>query len=164
MGLKLIPAIHRVTHQIGFLLEQAADLKVTQAEAHILAHLAEHGPSSVAELHQALAHKRSTLTSILDRLAARGLVTRDVSPRDRRSFVIALTGKGARLAARVLAALEAVEAAAAEAVGGDKAIAVAQALLARLEVAARPTGGQALPNELTKMQFRLRRRATDRPR
>ena len=135
MPLKLIPAIHRVTHQIGLFLERAADLRVTQAEAHILAHLAEHGPSTVAELHRALAHKRSTLTSILDRLTARRLVTRKVSAHDRRSFVIALTAEGGRLARRVLASLEALEAAATVGPGGADVSAL-QALLARLEESA----------------------------
>jgi DNA-binding MarR family transcriptional regulator len=140
MPLQLIPSIHRVTHQIGLFLERAADLRVTQAEAHILAHLAEHGADTVAELHRALAHKRSTLTSILDRLTARRLVTRKVSPRDRRSFVIALTAEGARLAGRVLASLEALEAAA-TAGQGDPEIRALQGLLTRLEASARPAGG-----------------------
>ena len=134
MTLKLIPAIHRVTHQVGLFLDRETDLRVTQAEAHILVHLGDHGASTVAELHRALAHKRSTLTSILDRLTARGLVTRDVSARDRRSFVIALTPEGRRLARRLQARLQALETAAL-ADGADAA--ALQALLARLEAAAR---------------------------
>jgi DNA-binding MarR family transcriptional regulator len=106
--LTLIPALHRATHQIGLYLERAGE--VTQAEAHILAHLAEHGARTVAELHTALAHRRSTLTSILDRLEGRGLATREVSPSDRRSFVITLTPEGATVAARVHALLQALEA------------------------------------------------------
>lgn len=141
MALKLIPSIHRATHQIGLFLERAADLRVTQAEAHILAHLAEHGASTVAELHRALAHKRSTLTSILDRLTSRKLVTRKVSPRDRRSFVIALTAEGSRLARRVLASLEALEAAARS--GHDEAeVSGLQALLTRLEASAAAQGAR----------------------
>lgn len=139
MALRLIPAIHRVTHQIGLFLDRATDLQVTQAEAHILAHLGEHGASTVADLHRALAHKRSTLTSVLDRLTARALVTRDVSDRDRRSFVIALTSDGKRLARRVLKGLESVEAVALA--GNVSAVAEFQALLARLEAAAGPKDG-----------------------
>ena len=63
------------------------DDALSQGEAHILALLATSGPSTIAELHRGLAHKRSTLTSILDRLAARGFVTRAVGAADRRTFV-----------------------------------------------------------------------------
>ena len=40
----------------------------------ILALLATSGPATIAALHRGLAHKRSTLTSILDRLTVRGFV------------------------------------------------------------------------------------------
>jgi DNA-binding MarR family transcriptional regulator len=100
--LQLIPFVHRTTHRIGLYLEAAEPpLGLSQGEAHLLAHLAEAGPCSVAELHRAFAHKRSTLTSYLDRLEARGDIARDVRPEDRRSFTVRLTRGGARTAARV---------------------------------------------------------------
>ncbi len=108
--LRLVPPIHRATHRIGLYL---ADLKrhgLSQGEAHILARLARSSPATVGELHTDLAHKRSTLTSILDRLVERGLVTRQAGVADRRTFVIDTTAKGQRVAADVrrhLAALEA---------------------------------------------------------
>lgn len=74
---------------------------MSQGEAHILALLATAGPSTIAHLHHGLAHKRSTLTSILDRLAERGFVTRAVGTADRRTFVITLTAKGGQVARRV---------------------------------------------------------------
>ena len=108
--LQLVPFVHRTTHRIGLYLDAAEPpLGLAQGEAHLLAHLAEAGACSVAELHRAFAHKRSTLTSYLDRLEARGDVTRDVRPEDRRSFTVRLTRSGARTASRVhqhLAALE----------------------------------------------------------
>jgi DNA-binding MarR family transcriptional regulator len=110
MPLRLIPEIHRATHRIGLYLERMSELGVTQAEAHILAQLVSHGDSTVAELHRALAHKRSTLTSILDRLVARGLAVREVSEQDRRTFVVRLTRRGKSVAAEVYARLEALEA------------------------------------------------------
>jgi len=100
--LQLIPFVHRTTHRIGLYLDAAEPpLELSQGVCHLLAHLAEAGPCSVAELHRAFAHKRSTLTSYLDRLEARGDVTRDVRPEDRRSFTVRLTRSGARSAARV---------------------------------------------------------------
>lgn len=107
--LALIPALHRATHRVGLYL-QARVPGVTQPEAHLLAHLYEGGGAcSVAELHRAWAHRRSTLTDILDRLEARGLARRSVLPADRRSVLVRLTAAGRRSAAAVhgeLAALE----------------------------------------------------------
>jgi DNA-binding MarR family transcriptional regulator len=82
---------------------------LTQGEAHILGLLAHPGRANVADLHRGLAHKRSTLTSILDRLARRGLITRAVGETDRRTFVIRLTAKGRKLAKRVQRHLSALE-------------------------------------------------------
>lgn len=118
MRLQLIFSIHRATHRIGlFIQRHAPDL--TQAEAHILCHLHEFGDSTVADLHRAFAHKRSTLTSVLDRLDARRLVTRAPSQKDRRSFVVSLTAAGKKKAAKVHRLLESLEAAALR--GSDRA-------------------------------------------
>jgi DNA-binding MarR family transcriptional regulator len=109
MRLELIFSIHRATHRIGLYIQRHAP-GLTQAEAHILCHLHEFGDSSVAELHRAFAHKRSTLTSVLDRLDARGWVKRESSQKDRRSFVVKLTRAGRKKAAGIHRQLESLEA------------------------------------------------------
>ena len=109
MTLRLVPALHRATHAVALFLDRASELGVTQAEAHVLSHLADCGDATVADIHQAFGHKRSTLTSILDRLEARELITREVSAEDRRSFVVALTRQGRSLAGKVSAHLETLE-------------------------------------------------------
>jgi DNA-binding MarR family transcriptional regulator len=101
MSLRLVPPIHRATHRIGLYLADLRDDGLSQGEAHILALLATSAPATIAELHRGLAHKRSTLTSILDRLADRGFITREVGAQDRRTFVITPTAKGVRIAKRV---------------------------------------------------------------
>ena len=101
MRLILIPAIERATHRIGLYLATLREQRLTQGEAHILAHLASSGPTTVGELQRSLAHKRSTLTSILDRLAEHGYITRESSRTDRRTFVVTLTRSGQRVAVRV---------------------------------------------------------------
>jgi DNA-binding MarR family transcriptional regulator len=101
MSLRLVPHIHRATHRIGLYLADLREDGLSQGEAHILALLATSSPATIAELHRGLAHKRSTLTSILDRLVARALITREVGAADRRTFVIALTSKGQQIAKRV---------------------------------------------------------------
>lgn len=108
--LRLVPAVHRATHRIGLYLSGATRDGLSQGEAHVLAQLAATGSAPMAELHTGLAHKRSTLTSILDRLTARGLVKRTVGATDRRTFVITLTPRGQKVARHVheqLASLEA---------------------------------------------------------
>src|SRR5262245_15741747 len=119
MPLRLVPPIHRATHRIGLYLAGLKDEALSQGEAHILALLATSGPSTITDLHRGLAHKRSTLTSILDRLAERGFVTREVGAADRRTFVITLTRKGRRAAARVHRHLTDLERAAASRVSHD---------------------------------------------
>src|SRR5258707_637847 len=109
MNLQLIPAIHRAAHAIAVLLETPPKLAVTQAEAHVLAHLVIEGDSTVAEIHHAFGHKRSTLTAILDRLETRGLIERRTSDEDRRSFIVSLTARGTRVGMTASARLASIE-------------------------------------------------------
>src|SRR6266699_1962673 len=109
MRLELIFSIHRATHRVGLYIQRHAP-DLTQAEAHILCHLHEFGDSAVSELHRAFAHKRSTLTSVLDRLDSRELITRESNQKDRRSFVVKLTAAGKKKAAKIHRQLEALEA------------------------------------------------------
>lgn len=109
MTLRLVPPIHRATHRIGLYLAELRGHGLSQGEAHILALLASGAPATIADLQAGLAHKRSTLTSILDRLAERKLITRESGVEDRRTFVINTTAKGRAVAAEVhrhLATLE----------------------------------------------------------
>src|SRR5215510_10051010 len=101
MPLRLVHPVHRATHRIGLYLDDLRERGLTQGEAHVLGLLAHSGRANVAELHRGLAHKRSTLTSILDRLARRRLITRAVGETDRRTFVVRLTTKGRKLARRI---------------------------------------------------------------
>jgi len=101
MPLRLVPHIHRATHRIGLYLADLRKFGLSQGEAHILAQLAAESPATITDLHRGLAHKRSTLTSILDRLVDRALIRRDVGASDRRTFVITPTAKGRRVARQV---------------------------------------------------------------
>ena len=119
MPLGFIPDIHRATHRIALYLEETSQFDVNQAEAHVLAHLAAFGDSTVADIHRAFAHKRSTLTGILDRLERRKLITRHTTKTDRRSFTICLTPTGRKLASQVYAHLRAFEERVAKSVSAD---------------------------------------------
>ena len=69
-------------------------------------HLDAHGPSTINAVHRAFLHRRSTLTSVLDRLESKGLVRRGTAPNDRRSVRLELTPRGARAAAAIARAFE----------------------------------------------------------
>ena len=107
--LQIIPHIERAAHHIALYLDRVPGLQVTQAEAHVLVHLATHGPRTVAQIHAMFGHKRSTLTSILDRLVERDLIVRHVSEADRRSFVVQLTPAGSRIGSKLYRYLESIE-------------------------------------------------------
>jgi len=136
MALLLIPQIHRTTHQIGLYIERSG-LGLNQGEAHILAHLAAAGDSSVGALHKAFAHKRSTLTSYLDRLAERGFIRREVRSEDRRSFVVSLTPSGKVVARKIHRHLETLEKAALRGSKAGKTKAFAEMIGAVEEAATR---------------------------
>lgn len=136
MALLLILQIHRTTHQIGLYIERSG-LGLNQGEAHILAHLASAGDSTVGELHKAFAHKRSTLTSVLDRLAERRLIRRQVRSDDRRSFVVSLTPAGKAVARKIHRHLEALEKAAVRGAGAAKTKAFTDVIGAVEEAATR---------------------------
>jgi len=109
MVLRLIPHLHRATHRIGMHVAELDDPAVNQAEAHVLAHLASAGEATIGEVHRAFGHRRSTLTSILDRLEKRNLIARTSDARDRRTFVVSLTRSGRAAAKRVIDHLAAFE-------------------------------------------------------
>lgn len=107
---RIIPALERATHAVALWIERAfPDLRLTQAEAHVLAYLARHAPCSINDLHRSFGHKRSTLTSLLDRLEARGWVQRAAHPQSRRLVMVQLTDAGSVVAERVSAAVGALE-------------------------------------------------------
>lgn len=113
----MIANIERAAHRIGAHVERGVrELGITQAEAHVLAHLARQGPVSIAHLHRTFGTKRSTLTNVLDRLEQRGLVRRELNQRDRRSFTIRLTRRGGTQARRIVRALDELETAVRKAV------------------------------------------------
>jgi DNA-binding MarR family transcriptional regulator len=85
------------------------DLRLTQAEAHVLAALSEIAPCSINDLHHRFGHKRSTLTSLLDRLEERGWARRGTHPASRRLVLVELTEDGRLIAARVQSAVQELE-------------------------------------------------------
>jgi DNA-binding MarR family transcriptional regulator len=109
--LHFVPALERATHAVALWIERAfADLRLTQAEAHVLAALSEIAPCSINDLHHRFGHKRSTLTSLLDRLEERGWVRRGTHPASRRLTLVELTEDGRLIADRTRSAVRELEA------------------------------------------------------
>jgi DNA-binding MarR family transcriptional regulator len=107
----LIPRLERATHVVALWIERAfADLRLTQAEAHVLAALAGLAPCSINDLHHHFGHKRSTLTSLLDRLEKRGWARRATHPVSRRLVLVELTEEGRLVADRAQYAVRDLEA------------------------------------------------------
>jgi len=74
----------------------AAELELSPAQCHVL-HLIEPGRAvAMGELASALACDASNVTGLVDRLEARGLISRQPSASDRRVKVLTLTPRGAR--------------------------------------------------------------------
>ncbi len=79
------------------------DHDVTLPQYRALVVLASRGAQRPGDLAEALGSHPSTVTRLCDRLVAKGLVSRDTSPTNRREVTIVLTGKGRRLVDRVTA-------------------------------------------------------------
>jgi DNA-binding MarR family transcriptional regulator len=102
--------IHKSIRQISIYLEESCRaMGLSTAEGHMLSYLRSYSPAPVSELHRVFGIKRSTLTSMLDRLEASGWVVREPSPRDRRAILIALTDDGRARAERVQSTIDDLE-------------------------------------------------------
>ena len=101
MKRQILSPLHRAHRQVAEHLEpRMAALGLSNAEGHLLSFLRSYEPTSVGHLHRVFGHKRSTLTSMLDRLETGGKLRRTPNPEDRRSFLVRLTAGGRRLADR----------------------------------------------------------------
>lgn len=98
--------LQRATHAtLRVLASRLADENLSASEINVLANLADGQFRSVGELSAQAGVKPTTLTSILDRLAKRGYLARELDLGDRRSFMVHLTPEGATAAQRASAAM-----------------------------------------------------------
>lgn len=110
MALLFLSPIHKSSRQIAIHLEgMLADFGLTTTESHVLVYLRSYAPCSIGELHRVFGYKRSTLTSLLDRLDAKGLAVREPDRDDRRSIILKLTRNGKTMANRINRLIEALE-------------------------------------------------------
>jgi len=108
--LQLLSPLHKATRQLSVHLQRSCrELGIGNPEAHMLTYLLSYGPCPVGELLRVFGHKKSTLTSILDRLESRRYLVREVHPADRRSFLVTLTPAGRQVAGLVRQIIEGLE-------------------------------------------------------
>ncbi|WP_433086246.1 MarR family winged helix-turn-helix transcriptional regulator [Dactylosporangium sp. CA-052675] len=135
----LLLDLQRATHAtLHRLTTDLAELRLAPSELNALANLARRpdAASTVSELGAAAGTRPTTLTSILDRLEQRGLVSRAPHERDRRTVVVRLTPPGTTIATRVLEAMADVERRALASLPPDAAERAATVLRALTEAAA----------------------------
>jgi DNA-binding MarR family transcriptional regulator len=103
---QLMLELQRATHAtLRVLAGRLSDENLSPSEINVLANLADGQFRSVGELAADAGVKPTTLTSILDRLAKRGYLARELDFGDRRSFMVHLTPEGTQAAQRASAAM-----------------------------------------------------------
>jgi DNA-binding MarR family transcriptional regulator len=91
-------ALVRLTHLVQHVFADVSrDQGLTSQQAQLLCRL-HLGPVRMAELSRALHLEKSSLTGLVDRVEARGLVARVRDADDRRACHVELTAEGDRLA------------------------------------------------------------------
>jgi DNA-binding MarR family transcriptional regulator len=83
---------------IRFLAQKVAELNITPVQALVLGFLSDEDRITSSELGKRTELDSATMTGILDRLEAAGLIERQGNPADRRSIKIHLTEQGKALA------------------------------------------------------------------
>jgi MarR family transcriptional regulator, organic hydroperoxide resistance regulator len=81
--------------------EQCARLGITATQLNVLKLLEAVDDLSLSELSRRIAAGNSTVTGIVDRMVAAGLVVREQSAEDRRVWKIRMTAEGRGLARRI---------------------------------------------------------------
>jgi DNA-binding MarR family transcriptional regulator len=89
------PALVRVGSAIAEIYDrESREIGLTSQQARLLFILAEE-PANMLGLSNSLKVRKSTMTSLIDRMQELGLLTRTPDPRDRRRVVVAITPLGA---------------------------------------------------------------------
>jgi MarR family transcriptional regulator, organic hydroperoxide resistance regulator len=102
--------LQRATHvTLDLLSKRLAHLRLTPGEINVLANLVDGDEPTVSELSRQVGTPLTTMTSILDRLVRRDLITRHTPESNRRTVVISLTPAGHRVATEARDAISELE-------------------------------------------------------
>lgn len=90
----LIRRLHQISVSVFAERMKAAGLDLTPVQFAALEALRQHPDVDQATLAGLIAYDRVTLGGVIDRLEAKGLISRIVSPQDRRARLVRLTSAG----------------------------------------------------------------------
>jgi DNA-binding MarR family transcriptional regulator len=93
---QLRPALLRLTRVVR---NQRVDMSVTLTQLSAMGTLRNHGPMSAGKLAACERVQPPSMSKVLANLEDRGLVRREVHPKDRRQVVLAITPAGEQLLA-----------------------------------------------------------------
>jgi len=96
---RLFPEVYRRYHWANRV--HGADLPVTRRALEVLQHLSASGPLTVGEQAEHLGLRRNSVSELLQRLEAKGLVARIRDERDERRVLVWLTDAGRAVVSRV---------------------------------------------------------------
>jgi DNA-binding MarR family transcriptional regulator len=94
---------------VSVFLDECRDYDVTPLQFAVLTTLMRGGPVDQVHLGGSLALDRTTIGVVVRNLEERGLVTRTVSEKDRRSKPVSITAAGEALVAEILPAADAAQ-------------------------------------------------------
>lgn len=106
----LIRRLHQISTARFTARMAEAGLDLTSVQFAALSAVREHPGIDQATLAGMIAYDRVTIGGVVDRLVAKGLVSREVHPRDRRARVLELTPAGETTLDQALPAVRAVQA------------------------------------------------------
>lgn len=93
----LIRRLHQISQSVFHAHMQDRGIELTPVQFAALSVLAHHDGIDQATLAGLIAYDRVTIGGVVDRLEAKALVKREVSPKDRRARVLSLTDAGKAL-------------------------------------------------------------------
>lgn len=92
----MLTSLRRIIHAVDLHSRRLVrTVQLTAPQLACLRHLDRRGPSNIGAIARGVSLSQATLTGILDRLEARGLVERQRSDVDRRRVQVSLTAAGA---------------------------------------------------------------------
>ena len=106
----LIRRLHQQSTQVFQARTQAAGVDLTSVQFAALDGVQQQPGIDQASLAAVISFDRATIGGVIDRLEAKGLVRRTVSPDDRRARQLSLTPEGVQLLADVRPVVEALQA------------------------------------------------------
>jgi MarR family 2-MHQ and catechol resistance regulon transcriptional repressor len=92
---------HRALERLA--IQSIESLEVGLSDFGVMELLLHKGPQPVNEIGRHVALTSGAITTAVDRLESRGLVTREAHPTDRRARIVRLTAEGEAQAAKVFA-------------------------------------------------------------